>query len=79
MPRTHITVLETTALRCPSAVAFKVPRSTGLWQDITYQQFLDDVVSTAMHWTRVFRQSAIPEGSVVGLWWVSFSSLAFWL
>ncbi|KAJ7886761.1 hypothetical protein B0H13DRAFT_2342762 [Mycena leptocephala] len=73
MPRTHITVLETSALRNPSAVAFKVLQSNTssaapLWRDITYQQFLADVELTASHWSRIFRQDGIPERSVVGLW-----------
>ncbi|KAJ7498533.1 hypothetical protein FB451DRAFT_1117113 [Mycena latifolia] len=81
MPRSHITVLETSALRSPSAVAFKVPQSDGsqgrpTWRDITYRQFLRDVELTASHWSRTFRQAGIPERSVVGLWYVSFSSLA---
>ncbi|KAJ7693901.1 hypothetical protein B0H17DRAFT_932562 [Mycena rosella] len=73
MLRTHLTVLETSALHSPSAVAFKVPQSDGsqpkpIWRDITYQQFLRDVELTASHWSRIFRQAGIPEGSVVGLW-----------
>ncbi|KAJ6560418.1 hypothetical protein B0H19DRAFT_1261021 [Mycena capillaripes] len=73
MPRTHLTVLETSALRCPSAAAFKIPHldassATPLWRDITYQQFLVDVELTASHWSRILRQDGIPERSVVGLW-----------
>ncbi|KAJ7771150.1 hypothetical protein DFH07DRAFT_1001597 [Mycena maculata] len=74
MPRTHLTVLETSALRSPSAVAFKVPRSDSVphekptFVDITYQQFLRDVELTAAHWSHIFRQAGIPENSVVGLW-----------
>ncbi|KAJ7682309.1 hypothetical protein DFH06DRAFT_1075950 [Mycena polygramma] len=73
MPRSHITVLETSARRYPSAVAFKIPRSDAssvspLWRDITYQQFLVDVELTASHWSRIFRQDGIPERSVIGLW-----------
>ncbi|KAJ6561556.1 hypothetical protein DFH09DRAFT_1247719 [Mycena vulgaris] len=73
MPRTHINVLETSALRCPTAIAFKVPQADGsperpVWRDITYQQFLRDVELTASHWSRIFRQEGIPERSVVGLW-----------
>ncbi|KAJ7724912.1 hypothetical protein B0H16DRAFT_1782741 [Mycena metata] len=73
MSRTHITILETSALRCPSAAAFKVPQSdaagaTPIWREITYQQFLMDVELTASHWSRIFREGGIPERSVVGLW-----------
>ncbi|KAJ7098761.1 hypothetical protein B0H15DRAFT_589562 [Mycena belliarum] len=71
--RTHLTVVEESARRSPSSVAFKIPQSDGsqskpIWRDITYQQFLRDVESTASHWSRIFRQARIPERSVVGLW-----------
>ncbi|KAJ7126458.1 hypothetical protein C8R43DRAFT_897871 [Mycena crocata] len=73
MLRTHITVLETSALRRPSAIAFKIPQSDGstvspIWKEITYSQFLRDIELTASHWSRIFRQDGIPERSVVGLW-----------
>ncbi|KAF7352393.1 Acetyl-CoA synthetase-like protein [Mycena venus] len=73
MSRSHLTVLETSAHRAPSAIAFKIPQSdasgaTPLWRNITYQQFLLDVELTASHWSRIFRQERIPERSVIGLW-----------
>ncbi|KAJ7246557.1 hypothetical protein B0H12DRAFT_1021137 [Mycena haematopus] len=73
MLRSHITVLETSARRAPSATAFKIPQcdassTTPLWRDITYQQFLLDVELTASHWSRIFRREGIPERSVIGLW-----------
>ncbi|KAJ7887494.1 hypothetical protein B0H14DRAFT_3430546 [Mycena olivaceomarginata] len=73
MSSTHLTVLETSARRAPSATAFKIPQSdasstTPLWRNITYQQFLHDVELTASHWSRIFRQEGIPERSVIGLW-----------
>ncbi|KAJ7437151.1 hypothetical protein B0H11DRAFT_2362510 [Mycena galericulata] len=72
MVRTHITILETSALRSPLSVAFKIPQSYSsdrpIWLDITYQQFLRDVETTARHWSHIFLQAGIPERSVVGLW-----------
>ncbi|KAJ7482396.1 hypothetical protein B0H11DRAFT_1220041 [Mycena galericulata] len=72
MHRTHITILETSALRSPLSVAFKIPQSYSsdrpIWLDITYQQFLRDVETTARHWSHIFLQAGIPERSVVGLW-----------
>ncbi|KAJ6616294.1 hypothetical protein B0H10DRAFT_1799807 [Mycena sp. CBHHK59/15] len=73
MPRTHISVLETSAARSPSAVAFKIPvlddpEQEPNWRSITYQQFLRDVEVIAAHISRNFRKAGIPERSVVGLW-----------
>ncbi|KAJ7647167.1 hypothetical protein FB45DRAFT_1099969 [Roridomyces roridus] len=67
MLRSHLTVLEASVARSPSAVAFKVPHA-GSWRDITYAQFLDDVELIARHWSKTFQEAGIPERSVVGLW-----------
>ncbi|KAK7062155.1 acetyl-CoA synthetase-like protein [Favolaschia claudopus] len=78
MLRTHLTILETSARRAPSAIAFKVPESDvsgsiSRWRDITYSQFLSDVELTASHWSRVFLREGIPERSVIGLWMGGYS------
>ncbi|KAF7332472.1 Acetyl-CoA synthetase-like protein [Mycena kentingensis (nom. inval.)] len=64
---THLSILEDSVRRAPSAVAFKIPQDAS-WRDITYQRFLLDIELTASHWARVFRQDRIPERSVIGLW-----------
>ncbi|KAJ7225415.1 hypothetical protein GGX14DRAFT_638581 [Mycena pura] len=72
MLRTHLTVLESSACRCPSSPAFKLPRSDPQsshgqdWYSVTYEQFLTDVELFARHWSRTL--SGVGLGSVVGLW-----------
>ncbi|KAJ7228203.1 hypothetical protein GGX14DRAFT_346188 [Mycena pura] len=74
MLETHLTLLETSARRRPSALAFKVPQpGTSTWRNITYQQFLADVELTASYWARIFREADIPQRSVIGLWISGYS------
>ncbi|KAG6911882.1 hypothetical protein DXG01_000129 [Tephrocybe rancida] len=74
MVQSHLTVLESTASRCPLAVVFKTPRidptygQVESWNSITYAQFLGDVERHARFWARTFANDGIPTRSVVGLW-----------
>lgn len=72
---THLTVLETSASRHPSAAAFRTPllNETGQvqeWNTITYEQFHSDVQLYARYWSRTLKRDGIPLRSVVGLWYV---------
>lgn len=72
--RTHLTVLEHTATRCPDAPAFRVPRVDKdtdeilAWDTITYSQFWQDVEHFARHWTQKLEADGVARRSVVGLW-----------
>ena len=74
--RTHLTVLEQTAARCPHAPAFRVPKvdpanDTVLeWNAVTYRQFWQDVETFARYWTHRLRADGVAPRSVVGLWYV---------
>ncbi|KAF7307018.1 Acetyl-CoA synthetase-like protein [Mycena indigotica] len=72
--KTHLTVLQETARRAPSSVAFKLPRADSQstyahdWYSVTYQQFLHDVELFARHWLSVLSSNGVAPGSVVSLW-----------
>ncbi|KAI0788601.1 hypothetical protein C8Q75DRAFT_793755 [Abortiporus biennis] len=70
----HLTVLEQSAARYPTAPAFYVPlvdnstQEISEWQPISYTQFLADVEHVAKYWTTVLSNDGVLPGSVVGLW-----------
>ena len=72
--RTHLTVLEQTASRCPDSPVFRLPRvdtDTGRvleWDIVTYAQFWQDVERFARHWTQRLTTDGVARQSVVGLW-----------
>ncbi|KAI0756679.1 acetyl-CoA synthetase-like protein [Daedaleopsis nitida] len=72
--RTHLTVLEQTASRCPDAAVFRVPRlqpdseEVLEWDVVTYSQFWQDVERFARHWTAKLTADGVASRSVVGLW-----------
>lgn len=76
MLNSHLTVLNASAALYPSCPAFKTPclgsssNTVEEWRSISYAQFQADVESSARHWTKTFRESAIPRRSVIGLWYV---------
>lgn len=75
MFRTHLSVLESSAAHFSSSPVFRVPlldAQTNLlidWASITYQQFHHDVELFAAYWARELRRAAIPQRSVIGLWY----------
>ncbi|KAI0639731.1 acetyl-CoA synthetase-like protein [Trametes polyzona] len=72
--RTHLTILEQTAARCPDAPAFRIPRvdpqtETVLeWGTVTYSEFWQDVERFAKYWTEKLTADGVVGRSVVGLW-----------
>ncbi|TFK99733.1 acetyl-CoA synthetase-like protein [Pterulicium gracile] len=73
--RSHLTVLEKTASLHPEASAFRLPvvGADGAilqWSSVSYQQFWEDVESTARHWLQELTSQSIYSGSVVGMWYV---------
>lgn len=73
--KTHLTELQSTARRCPSAPAFRLPNKTengfvNDWSTITYYQFLLDVEVASKYWSIVLNADGIPLRSVVGMWYV---------
>ncbi|KAL4071030.1 hypothetical protein J3A83DRAFT_4530563 [Scleroderma citrinum] len=72
--KSHLTVLEQSAILYHSDVAFRIPRldpTTGKvhnWSSISYQQFKEDVEFTARYWRTVLETHGIPQRSVIGLW-----------
>lgn len=72
--RSHLTVLENSAVEYSSAPAFRVPQvdsqtaQVKQWHTVTYKQFLNDVERFARYWSRTLKADAVPRGSVVGLW-----------
>lgn len=72
--KSHLTVLNESAGRYPSALAFRVPSVDPTdgrhWLPISYLQFHQDVLFTANYWLGVLSSAGIPQGSVVGLWYV---------
>ncbi|KAI0271339.1 hypothetical protein BC834DRAFT_818549 [Gloeopeniophorella convolvens] len=75
--RSHLSVLETSASLYASSPAFQVPQAISAsgdadcWRPVTYLQFLQDVELFARHWARVLAHDAIPQRSVVGMWYVA--------
>nr|GAT48376.1 acetyl-CoA synthetase-like protein [Mycena chlorophos] len=74
MLRTHLTVLQETARRAATSIAFKLPRAESQsshvqhWDSITYQRFLLDIEIYARHWLSTLSKAGVPTGSVVSLW-----------
>ncbi|KAJ7070925.1 hypothetical protein C8F01DRAFT_1206578 [Mycena amicta] len=79
MLRTHLTVLEDTARRTPSSIAFNLPRADSQsshvqdWYPVTYRQFLLDVELFARHWHSTLSRDGVAPGSVVSLWLGGYS------
>ncbi|KAI0286989.1 acetyl-CoA synthetase-like protein [Russula aff. rugulosa BPL654] len=73
-PRSHLSVLQTSASRFASLPAFHVPRTlsesgdVASWEPISYTQFLLDVELFARHWAHVLTLDGIPQQSVIGMW-----------
>jgi acyl-CoA synthetase (AMP-forming)/AMP-acid ligase II len=74
MPRSHLTVLASSASLYPTLPAFRVPtldQQTNAvleWRTITYNDFYCDVERFARYWLRRLRASGIPHRSVIGMW-----------
>ncbi|KAH8102493.1 acetyl-CoA synthetase-like protein [Cristinia sonorae] len=72
--KTHLNVLEQSALRFASSPAFKIPHLDAdsheilQWEDISYSQFLSDVEHFAKYWLQRLTSSGVASRSVVGIW-----------
>ena len=70
----HLEALYATAERNGPAAAFKIPRLDAAadevkgWNTITYNQFKEDVETTAKYWSCKLDHAGVPKSSVVGLW-----------
>lgn len=75
MFRTHLSVLDSSAACFSSSPVFKLPlldaqtNQLSDWTTITYQQFRDDVERSSAYWAKELRRDAIPQRSVIGLWY----------
>jgi len=77
MVETHLTVLNSSAVKYAKAPVFQIPQLNAAgrveeWQAVTYEQFNHDVELFARHWTRVFSEDGLPMRSVIGMWFVIF-------
>lgn len=82
MINSHLTVLESSAIKYASATVFQIPQLDAAgrieaWQSITYQQFRRDVELFAQYWKRVLREGGAPVRSVIGMWYVILSCSIF--
>jgi acyl-CoA synthetase (AMP-forming)/AMP-acid ligase II len=74
MPRSHLTVLASSAIRYADLPAFRTPvldqysNSVLEWHSITYREFNLDVERFARYWRRRLRTAGISHRSVVGMW-----------
>jgi hypothetical protein len=71
--KTHLTSLEKSTAKHPSAAALKIPHwaEDGVfcgWKTITFSQFLNDVENTARYWANELLQRGIKERDIVGIW-----------
>ena len=74
--RTHLTIVDESALLYSSLPAFRVPQldsdsgSVHQWNVVTYQQFHLDIEHFAKYWATTLAARGIPPRSVVGVWLV---------
>ncbi|KAF8271441.1 acetyl-CoA synthetase-like protein [Lactarius quietus] len=73
-PRSHLSVLQTSASLYSSLPAFHVPQTLSesgdvqTWAPVSYMQFLLDVELFARYWAHVLQLDGIPQRSVIGMW-----------
>ena len=76
-PKSHLSVLQSSASRFASLPAFYVPQTLSesgdiaSWEPVSYMQFLLDVELFAKHWAHVLKLDGIPQRSVIGMWSVN--------
>jgi len=79
MVNTHLTVLNSSAVKYANAPVFRIPQLNAAghveeWHTVTYEQFNSDVELFARHWKRVLSEDGLPIRSIVGMWFVSSNS-----
>ncbi|KAH9969012.1 hypothetical protein BC827DRAFT_1152099 [Russula dissimulans] len=73
-PRSHLSVLQSSASRFASLPAFYVPQAlsesgdVASWGPVSYMQFLLDVELFARYWAHVLKLDGIPQRSIIGMW-----------
>ncbi|KAH9064270.1 acetyl-CoA synthetase-like protein [Lactarius vividus] len=67
-PRSHLSVLQTSASLYSSLPAFHSQATVEAWKPVSYMQFLLDVELFASYWAHVLQLDGIPQRSVIGMW-----------
>jgi hypothetical protein len=76
----HFQTLRERVASHPHTPIFKLPKEGALgkeWVDVSYTQFQADIERMARYWLGQLAPHNIPTRSVVGIWCVAKSSIAF--